>query len=72
MKLRPYQQDALNGICQALRECDSTLLCLPTGCGKTVVFASAAKLAKKRVMVIAHRDELIQQGASDDKNVFHE
>lgn len=64
MKLRPYQQDALNGICQALRECDSTLLCLPTGCGKTVVFASAAKLAKKRVMVIAHRDELIQQGAS--------
>lgn len=64
MKLRPYQQDAIDGICQALRECDSTLLCLPTGCGKTVVFASAAKLAKKRVMVIAHRDELIQQGAS--------
>ena len=63
MNLRPYQQDALDGICSALRECDSTLLCLPTGCGKTVVFASAVKIAKKRVMVIAHRDELIEQGA---------
>jgi len=64
MKLRPYQKDAIDGICQALRECDSTLLCLPTGCGKTVVFASAAKIARDRVMVIAHRDELIQQGAA--------
>ncbi len=63
MNLRPYQKDAINGICDALRECDSTLLCLPTGCGKTVVFASAAKIAKKRVMVIAHREELISQGA---------
>lgn len=64
VNLRPYQNDAISGICQALRECDSTLLCLPTGCGKTVVFASAAKMAKKRVMVVAHRDELIQQGAA--------
>lgn len=64
MNLRPYQKDAIDGICQALRECDSTLLCLPTGCGKTVVFASAAKIARDRVMVIAHRDELIQQGAA--------
>jgi superfamily II DNA or RNA helicase len=63
MNLRPYQREALNGICSALRECDSTLLSLPTGCGKTVVFAAAAKMAKKRVMVIAHRDELIHQGA---------
>ena len=63
MKLRPYQEEAILGICSALRECDSTLLCLPTGTGKTVVFASAVKMAKKRVMVIAHRDELIQQGA---------
>lgn len=63
MNLRPYQREALNGICSALRECDSTLLSLPTGCGKTVVFAAAAKMARKRVMVIAHRDELIHQGA---------
>lgn len=63
MNLRPYQRDALNGICSALRDCDSTLLSLPTGCGKTVVFAAAAKMAKRRVMVIAHRDELIHQGA---------
>jgi superfamily II DNA or RNA helicase len=61
MNLRPYQNDAISGICQALRECDSTLLCLPTGCGKTVVFSKAAQMASKRVMVIAHRDELISQ-----------
>ena len=64
MKLREYQRDALNGICEALRECDSTLLCLPTGTGKTVVFAQAAKIASKRVLIIAHRDELIEQGAA--------
>jgi superfamily II DNA or RNA helicase len=63
VRLRPYQQEALDGICGALRECDSTLLTLPTGCGKTVVFSAAAKIAKKRVMIIAHRDELITQGA---------
>lgn len=72
MILRPYQQQAIGGICEALRECDSTLLCLPTGCGKTVVFASAAKLAKKRVMVIAHREELIQQGADKIHSVTGE
>lgn len=64
MNLRPYQREAIGGICDALRECDSTLLCLPTGCGKTVVFAAASKMASKRVMVIAHREELITQGAS--------
>lgn len=63
VRLRPYQQDALDGVCAALRECDSTLLTLPTGCGKTVVFSAAAKIAKKRVMIVAHRDELITQGA---------
>lgn len=72
MVLRPYQQEALDGICSALRECDSTLLCLPTGCGKTVVFASAVKLAKKRVLVIAHRDELIEQGSKKIHSVTGE
>lgn len=64
LKLRPYQTDALVGICAALTEHDTTLLCLPTGTGKTIVFAAAAKLASGRVMIIAHRDELITQAAT--------
>jgi superfamily II DNA or RNA helicase len=43
-------------------ENDSTLLVLPTGGGKTVVFAQIAKLmGQGKVMVLAHREELIWQ-----------
>lgn len=68
MELRPYQQTARNRI---VEEWDSghrkTLLVLPTGCGKTVVFAKVAEdqvMEGKRVLVLAHRGELLQQ-ASD-------
>ena len=37
------------------------LVCLPTGAGKTVIFAHLAKLAKRRVLVLAHREELLFQ-----------
>tara|TARA_R110002073_G_scaffold299012_2_gene465811 strand:+ start:18775 stop:20328 length:1554 start_codon:yes stop_codon:yes gene_type:complete len=36
---------------------------MPTGCGKTIVFAEAIRLASKRCIVIAHREELIRQAA---------
>tara|TARA_R100000458_G_scaffold45232_1_gene43436 strand:- start:5560 stop:7113 length:1554 start_codon:yes stop_codon:yes gene_type:complete len=36
---------------------------MPTGCGKTIVFAEAIRIASKRCMVIAHREELIRQAA---------
>jgi superfamily II DNA or RNA helicase len=74
MNLRPYQLAALQGqkdtwpgIRRALAEPPhSTLLVLPTGCGKTVVFASliAERVQRgERVLVLAHREELIRQGA---------
>lgn len=37
------------------------VVCLPTGAGKTVVFAHLARLAKRSVVVIAHREELLSQ-----------
>lgn len=37
------------------------LVCLPTGAGKTVVFAELARLARRQVLVLAHREELLQQ-----------
>lgn len=43
----------------------AALICLPTGTGKTVVFCNIAKEAKKKgkVLILAHRDELIRQAA---------
>lgn len=43
-----------------------TLLVLPTGCGKTVVFCTVAKDVVDRggrVLILAHRGELLQQAA---------
>ncbi len=37
------------------------LVCLPTGAGKTVIFARLAELARRPVLVLAHREELISQ-----------
>lgn len=68
MELRPYQMEAKAAI---FNEWDKgnkkTLLVLPTGCGKTIVFAKVAEAcvrAGDRVLIIAHRAELLEQ-ASD-------
>ena len=48
------------------REVDRTLLVLPTGCGKTIVFASVTAdrvSAGDRVLILAHRGELLEQAA---------
>ncbi|MCC8064798.1 MAG: DEAD/DEAH box helicase [Clostridiales bacterium] len=67
MKLRPYQADARKAIFQAW---DSgilrTLMVLPTGCGKTIVFAKVAEDCVRlgqRVLILAHRGELLEQAA---------
>lgn len=67
--LRPYQQAAVDGIHKQLEENRSTLLVLPTGCGKTRVFTEVAQNWKNRVLVTAHRDELLQQAR---KRLEHE
>lgn len=63
MNLRPYQSEAIRAIETGWKECDKELLVLPTGCGKTIVFSQvAANRAKRgRVLILAHRDELIEQ-----------
>lgn len=65
MKLRDYQQRAVANVGRCLAEHGSTLLVLPTGCGKTVCFAAAiAEHSQgKRAIVLAHRFELIEQNA---------
>jgi len=63
MNLRPYQLDAVDGVRSALLAKQSALVVMPTGTGKTVCFAHIAKQSVMRVMVIAHREELVQQAA---------
>lgn len=60
--LRPYQRDAVDAVIAARREgVRRMVVCLPTGAGKTVVFAHLARLARRSVLVIAHREELLAQ-----------
>jgi superfamily II DNA or RNA helicase len=68
LTLRPYQTaaiDAVRGEFLAGRR--STVVVLPTGTGKTVVFAEVARRSVergRRVLVIAHRGELLEQAAA--------
>jgi superfamily II DNA or RNA helicase len=62
LALRPYQRDAIAAVIAARKEGSRRLLvCLPTGAGKTVIFSQLARLAKKSVLVLAHREELLSQ-----------
>ena len=72
MELRPYQNEAVEAV---LSEWDDkgigkTLLVLPTGCGKTIVFSKVIEDRVKRgdrVLVLAHRGELLDQAADKIK-----
>lgn len=62
--LRPYQRAAIDAVLAARRAGARRLLvCLPTGAGKTVIFAHLASLARRPVLVLAHREELLAQAA---------
>lgn len=67
MKLRPYQEEAKEAVFREWGQGrKKTLLVLPTGCGKTVVFAKIAEQCVRngnRVLVLAHRGELLTQAA---------
>lgn len=66
-RLRPYQAEAKQAILSAWDGGQrKTLLVLPTGCGKTVVFASVTENQVNkghRVLIMAHRGELLEQAA---------
>jgi superfamily II DNA or RNA helicase len=63
MKLRPYQQDAVSSVLQKWNDFRKTILVLPTGGGKTIVFSHIAHARRNagRTLILAHRDELISQ-----------
>jgi superfamily II DNA or RNA helicase len=62
---RPYQVKAIAAIAAKLAEHRSTLLVMPTGTGKTFTFSQVAKAERGAVLVLAHREELIEQARRD-------
>lgn len=71
MMLRPYQEEARRSVKDAwLSGIKRTLLVLPTGTGKTIVFAKITEdcvRKGKRVLILAHRGELLDQAAEKIK-----
>lgn len=67
MELRPYQQEAKDAVFEQWDNgTRKTLLVLPTGCGKTIVFAKVTEDCVRkgdRVLILAHRGELLDQAA---------
>ena len=60
--LRPYQQEAVRRVVTHFRACDEpAVVVLPTGSGKSLVIAELARLARGRVLVLAHVRELVEQ-----------
>ena len=63
-ELRDYQRDCLLAIAERYRAgIRRQLACLPTGSGKTVIFAEFPRYfrMKKQMLVLAHRAELLDQ-----------
>ncbi|MFQ3786190.1 DEAD/DEAH box helicase [Halomonas sp. A29] len=60
--LRPYQQEAVRRVVAHFRASDEpAVVVLPTGSGKSLVIAELARLARGRVLVLAHVRELVEQ-----------
>ncbi|MGJ7460390.1 DEAD/DEAH box helicase family protein [Halomonas sp. MA07-2] len=61
-RLRPYQQEAVRRVVAHFRGSDDpAVVVLPTGSGKSLVIAELARLARGRVLVLAHVRELVEQ-----------
>jgi superfamily II DNA or RNA helicase len=64
LRLRSYQQEALDAIELALLSHNRVACVLPTGAGKTVLFAhliAKAHAEGKKALVLVHREELAEQ-----------
>lgn len=61
-ELRPYQKDAVGAAVRHFQKLkDPCVVVLPTGAGKSLVIAELARIAKGRVLVLAHVKELVEQ-----------
>lgn len=70
MILRPRQEEFTAACIKALRDSGNTLGVAPTGAGKTVMLSAVAgRIKKPSILVIQHRDELVDQNRSTFKKI---
>ena len=72
MLLRPYQEVAVSDALNALDKHGNTLVVAPTGAGKTIMLSAlVGKRHKegKKILIVQHRDELVEQNESKFKKV---
>jgi ATP-dependent helicase IRC3 len=60
-KLRDYQVDIINNVLSHLHKNDKCCVSLATGGGKTVIFSELIKNLKGNILILVHRDELVEQ-----------
>ena len=77
MQLRPYQQTAVDALYRYLRNRDGNpVIVAPTGSGKSLIISQIATDAvtrwQGRVLVLAHRQELLEQNADKIRRLCSE
>lgn len=61
-QLRDYQQEAVSSVLKHFRKTnESAVIVLPTGSGKSLVIAELARLARRKILVLTHVKELVEQ-----------
>ena len=64
-QLRDYQRDAVEATLSHFRSSNEpAVIVLPTGAGKSLVIAELARLARRKILVLAHVKELVEQNHS--------
>lgn len=66
--LRPYQLEAIE-VMKSTKECESKLIALPTGSGKTCIFSELVAQAKGRVLIVVPQKELREQAVDKIKAI---
>jgi len=73
IQLRDYQENSISATLEARKDnITRPLISLPTGTGKTIVFAELARRLQAKTLILAHRDELIRQAAEKVSLVWPE
>ena len=73
MQLRPYQQEAREAVHKEWENGNSkTLLVLPTGCGKTIVFAKITEDCARSGKRILYSNDGLVFVSYDHANTFYE
>lgn len=68
---RPYQQEAHDAVIRRWKDgITRQVISLPTASGKTLLFGMIAKTLRKRTIIVAHREELLQQAVEKIKMIM--